>query len=923
MRPLRILSMIVLLILAPSGAAGRFLEPVRAGRAAFEATLRDSSLDALERAETLVRIGRLDEARALLETLPDGDDIDREKAALLRIDILLIRYDFDKAAAMLDSTISIFGESDRSFRRRAKILSAREDLAALDEASAKRIDEQVASAAGRLAGGALLYRLLRYEEAKSFYEEALALAGDPEEGVAALEGLLLVAYKRNDFDGAALLGDRALEAGPPTPHLINTLASLQIRLGETREAIALSREALEWDPYNERAHYMLGNGYSDMNYTELEAAYPAAFPDDAEDESTAPTLHEAARLIAGGRRGVARALLINIRREHPDLADPDLYLGTLFWDEGESDSAITHFRASLDRCPDYGRAHNGFAKAMEQKKLRVNVHRAEYEKVFEETPMPEIEGIEDFVVNYNALTPRHRKRVALSIEPWARFIPVLVGAGATYYIKPLYEKLSETPHQELMADLRISYDSRLWDDVRGCGGFHTVTGVEDVERTIFGRYNTVLHELTHQVHSILTPEEKRLIREQYRKAKKREAEGKKTFVTRYQGSSEWEYFAEGMNSIYSPKRDEYDTREIVRERLEELDPELISLVGGLVADTSIAKYYAPAYVAAASDEIENGRLESAVAFLEKALDRSGEDEEALCALARTRSILGEDGAAVEAGGLATKSHPTAAAPWRASSEAVFHATGSQSDRIAILLKGRDAVGRDQRWEIELALGGAYLGRGDLRLARESFLWVLEYQDDNPDALWGLAEAYGFNGRPEKADALFRKALLRRSGIVELRVDYAKYLARRERLEDARAQLEEATVLDPVNTDVEAAAGLVELYSGNMEEAKKHLEEAIAHAEWNDFAVALLAHVEAVSGETDEAEKLLRPLLESVERNDPPRYVYEKKRGEYRSVHEHPAEERWMVFRTAALLASARGDEEKAKEYGILEEQAFR
>ena len=33
--------------------------------------------------------------------------------------------------------------------------------------------------------------------------------------------------------------------------------------------------------------------------------------------------------------------------------------------------------------------------------------------------------------------------------------------------------------------------------MRGAGGFNTVTGIEDVERTIFDRYNTVLHELTH------------------------------------------------------------------------------------------------------------------------------------------------------------------------------------------------------------------------------------------------------------------------------------------------------------------------------------------------------------------------------------------------------------------------------------------
>ena len=134
--------------------------------------------------------------------------------------------------------------------------------------------------------------------------------------------------------------------------------------------------------------------------------------------------------------------------------------------------------------------------------------------------MPDVPGIETFVVNWRSLSPRHQKRVALSIAPWKSYIPVLVESGSTYYIKPLYELLSETPGQELLRDQRINYDSRLWDDVRGCGGYNTVTGVEDVERSILDRYNTVLHELTHQVHGVLTAAQKREIQELYRRTYK-------------------------------------------------------------------------------------------------------------------------------------------------------------------------------------------------------------------------------------------------------------------------------------------------------------------------------------------------------------------------------------------------------------------
>ena len=39
------------------------------------------------------------------------------------------------------------------------------------------------------------------------------------------------------------------------------------------------------------------------------------------------------------------------------------------------------------------------------------------------------------------------------MAPWRRYIPVLIEGEATYYIKPLYELLSETPGQETAAPI--------------------------------------------------------------------------------------------------------------------------------------------------------------------------------------------------------------------------------------------------------------------------------------------------------------------------------------------------------------------------------------------------------------------------------------------------------------------------------------
>ncbi|MBL0062607.1 MAG: hypothetical protein IPP40_14260 [bacterium] len=226
--------------------------------------------------------------------------------------------------------------------------------------------------------------------------------------------------------------------------------------------------------------------------------------------------------------------------------------GSKEWMRGEFEAAMGHFFAALDLVPDYGRAHNGVAKCLEQMRLRENVYRAADQAAFDAKPYPQIPMIEQYILNWESLSERHKKQVAISVEPWKDYIPVLVASGSHHYIKPLHEKLSEVPGLETIADQRISYDSRLWDDVRGCGGYTTVTGVEDVERSIYNKYNTVLHELTHQVHGVFPPEDQQKIEDLYREASAKDAAGEEVFASRYQGSSVWEYFAEGMNSYFSP-----------------------------------------------------------------------------------------------------------------------------------------------------------------------------------------------------------------------------------------------------------------------------------------------------------------------------------------------------------------------------------
>ncbi|MDV6321546.1 hypothetical protein, partial [Chromohalobacter sp. HP20-39] len=79
-------------------------------------------------------------------------------------------------------------------------------------------------------------------------------------------------------------------------------------------------------------------------------------------------------------------------------------------------------------------------------------------------------------------------------------------------------------------------------------------------------------------HGVMTADQARRIEALYQRAKARDAKAADKanagFLSRYAGGSVWEYFAEGANAEASPRRDAYDGREIVRERLIAIDPAL-------------------------------------------------------------------------------------------------------------------------------------------------------------------------------------------------------------------------------------------------------------------------------------------------------------------------------------------------------------
>ncbi|MGM9481416.1 tetratricopeptide repeat protein [Roseateles sp. NT4] len=733
-------------------------------------------------------------------------------------------------------------------------LFARDDGAAIDRRTRGALTDVKAEAIDLLAAGRLALDRRDFERAKACFERALEKATRPVDKAQALRGLGQRHYQLREFDASLQKLEQGL-AAERTADGLAALADTLIRLGRTEDAIAAAEGAVALNRHHEAAHYLLGNGYVRENYSQLAARLGDAFP----------------------------PLLAEVRRASDA------------FEKGDFDAAVQISLAVLQRCPQLGRAHAIAARALESQRFLIDVHRADYERRFAALPMPRVPGIERYVLNWKALSPRHQKRVALSVAPWKAFIPVLVEGGATHFIKPMWMRLSETPQAHALKDARIDYDSRLWDDVRGMGGHFTVTGIEDVERSIFDRYNTVLHELTHQVHGVLTADQARGIETLYQQAKAREAKTRNGFLSRYAGGSVWEYFAEGANAEASPRRDAYDGREIVRERLIAMDPALRAAILRFYAQRDTSASLPVALVNAGNQKLEDGKLAEARPLFARALKLAPTDERALTAQLNALAIEG-DGAAV--GELATRAlaaHPHSGALRAGVADALWHGGRPlASEVLPGLARDVDALKGEDRFRVDLALADYHRRLGDVAKAQAAYQAVLAYQGDQPEALWGRAATLALNSQWDEAFQQYEAVLRLRTGLVPLRRDYALDLLRAGRADAARAQIKEALILDPNDPDTLALKGWLALVDGDAAAASRDADQALKLGPWSDLAVIVKAAALQAQGQGDAASAALAPLKQRIAGNAPPQYVYRPEKSGWFSVHELPASERRVM-----------------------------
>lgn len=825
-----------------------------------------------EHANLLLQAGQPDAALAVLDRMRTPGLTSR----LTMLTILLDRHDYGRAGQLVHALELDYPHSVRVRQSLYGWWTTRGESQRVAQALRGRASGAAASPADRLAEADLDLQELKYRQAYVILDH---LQGSKSKAVgpATVQAALgLAEFGLRQYGPALQSLQRALQLDPGDSSTLTAIASVLLRVGRVDDAITALRLALQISPWNEQAHDLLGNGFTRLDYTQLYAAFPAAFASGA----GLAELNSGDRAWAAGRFALADKLYTELAGQHPQWADVEVRLGSLAYIEGHYTAARDYFWRAYTLCPQYGRANAGLAAALAALTYQVSIYHEQDQQALIAAPMPAIPDIEKYVINWKALPVLYQKQVALSLQPWVRYIPALELGGATLYIKPIWQMLSEAPDLSKLRDQRISYDSRLWDDVRGEGGHHVVVSDEDIVTRINHGFDTQLHEVSHQVNAILAPAWDRRIDALYAAAIRRQASLGHAFIDQYSSSSALEYFAQGAVAASDYRRNAYDTNQIVYERLKERDPALLALELELMRHADVKPSYAMSLVSRGDDYLWRGRLRLADASYLQALREDPGNVLALTNRMRTLVLLGRMRSARALAADALRRHPRSGPVVSEWAEVQWLSGAALTGLLHSLDARLGRVHPTQRYLVNDTLGDLANYSGAFARAQVAFGDALAYQPQDADALEGMGTALFAQGHRQAAWKYFEQAVQVRSGVTDIHVAYAEDLLLAGRNGRAGQQIQAALLIDPNDPDALALDAWATMKAGDVARASRTAKRAKALGSWSTLATAVLAATAARGGHQAMASHAFQAIERRAARHIPPRYVYREASGQY-------------------------------------------
>ncbi|MGE3171936.1 MAG: tetratricopeptide repeat protein [Planctomycetota bacterium] len=339
--------------------------------------------------------------------------------------------------------------------------------------------------------------------------------------------------RAREFEPARLSAERFVaRCANPSAELLAAQGSALFRVQRTDEAAAVYRDVLRRDPLHAEAHLRLGSGLSAPCTVTIDAATERAVAAMRAGRLVDAIAALRRVLAADGANPVAHRLLGEALLQQQALASMAL-----------RDPAFLALRA---RWP-----------------------------VPDTATLP----IAEFVPGYRELDGDRRAVVDRAMALFGSRLQKLLVIGGRH---DLLLETERTTDADARASLRgrRTFDGRVWDDVRGIGGLKAATGIEALDEAAQFGFDTLVHEIAHQVHYFgLRPVDRARITALYRKAIR---EGR--CLDYYAATNEAEYFGQGVEAFASLcKRPGGETTHgHTRFELYRTDPELHDFIQGIV-----------------------------------------------------------------------------------------------------------------------------------------------------------------------------------------------------------------------------------------------------------------------------------------------------------------------------------------------------
>ena len=532
------------------------------------------------------------------------------------------KFEFDKGMKLLEKAKILDPEKAEVLSLEARYAIDRMDFKAAKAAYQDMVEKDPASSEAIYGIAEVFYWEDRFEEADQYIAKCLSL--DP---------VFSPAYQlqsrihrlRQENDQWRELGRKAVDLSPFDDDARANLANILMRgEGKMEEGYEQYQIALKINPYSLESHSYLGTGWTPKDYKEQII------------EGSEETVNQVKALLKEGDEHLlnldftgADEAFSKVLDLMPSNIKAMIAKGTLNYHQKKYDASLRWFFKVLDISPGYGLGHYGVFRNLLRKKDRINVKFSEIENNFAAKDTPEPPSIKDVFINYERLNPDLQKILRLSVQPLKHYLKTLKIAGATFYIIPFHKLLWESPYLAGMKGTR-TFDLRLWDDVKGCGGFHSTSG-EDWEKDVkYQRFNVVAHEFAHQVHSYLTEEQRKEIKRLFLKAKKE----RKT-LDFYADFNEWEYFAVGVEACVSEEKlaDQKLGYGHTRRELLEKDLDLYNFIESLDSLESYVGSEILGFIRKTNSTFRREGKEKTIKAYEEALEQYGSHPELLGAMA--------------------------------------------------------------------------------------------------------------------------------------------------------------------------------------------------------------------------------------------------------------------------------------------------